>query len=356
MPDALSKTIPIWCAVLNAALFPDRPASHTLHTPPNVVSPTEHSQIAALLPTFLASLHDLALDLTPLRTKLTKPLRPLWITPGTSLGPESSREAIFDDYRPVVCCTASSKSSGELATFEGYVQGAADDTEHWAMGLTAPLFWAHSDLLLSTPEDELPAVISGLLADEKRNAQEQAGVRVARSIYVAPLPLPESADENECQIVFLETATPRDGWVKSPRRMEVGLGNPRQASKNLRSALPAISSFAERFFLPEHQPQHADPSQPGAVVAEKTGVTADTGGERRLVVACTTGKDLSLATALALHCRLFTFDDEPLEAPAEDGSLNKAAIRQRLGRMMIAFPEANPHRATLQSVNSFLMG
>ena len=348
MPDALSKTIPIWCAVLNAALFPDHPASHTLHTPPKVVPSSEHSQIAALLPTFISSLQSLALDLPSLRTKLSKPLRPLWITPETQLGPESpDQEAIFDEYRPVVCCTASSKSSGELATFEGYVQGAADDTEHWAMGLTAPLFWANSERLLSTPEEDLPAVISELLTDEKRNAQEQAGVRVANSIYVCPLPLPASQDENECQVVFLDNSTtPLQDWEKGPRRMEVGLGNSRQASKNLRSALPVISSFAERFLLPG--PKDMDDTDAVGLDGQVQ--------EKRLVIACPTGKDISLATALALHCRLFTFDDEPLPAPVENGSLNKAAIRQRLGRMMIAFPEANPHRATLQSVNSFLMG
>lgn len=345
MPDALSKTIPIWCAVLNAALFPEHPASHTLHTPPNVVPSSEHSQITARLPTFLASLNALSLDLPTLRKKLTKPLRPLWITPGTSLPASSDRAPVFEDYRPVVCCTASSKSSGELADFEGYVQGAADDTEHWAMGLTAPLFWAHSELLLSTPEEDLPDVIAGLLAEEKHNAREQAGVRVADRIYVCPLPLAPSPDETECQVVFLDAATPREEWAKSPRRMEVGLGNPRQASKNLRSALPAISAFAEHFLL--------RPDMPGAEDKADTPESQTRG--TRLVIACPTGKDLSLATALALHCRLFTPSDELLDRPAED-ALNKTAIRQRLGRMMLAFPEANPHRATLQSVNSFLMG
>ncbi|MBE3046068.1 hypothetical protein IMZ48_26710, partial [Candidatus Bathyarchaeota archaeon] len=350
----LSKTIPIWCAVLNAALFPDLPSSHTLHTPPNVVTPTENAQITARLPTFLASLASLALDLPSLRAKLTKPLRPLWITPGTALPPSPDKSPIFEDYRPVVCCTASSKSSGELGAFEGYVQGAADDTEHWAMGLTAPLFWANSELLLSTDEEDLPGVISGLLDEEKDNAREQAGVRVADRIYVCPLPLAPSEDETECQIVFLDVATPREDWVKGPRRMEVGLGNSRQAQKNLRSALPAISSFAERFLLcPENAGTAREPT-PGA--EDRTGGPESQTREARLVIACPTGKDLSLATALALHCRLFTPDDSLLARPVEDASLNKAAIRQRLGRMMIAFPEANPARATLQSVNSFLMG
>lgn len=371
MPDALSKTIPIWCAVLNAALFPDTPASHALHTPPNVVSPTEHSQITALLPSLLTSLQALNLDLPSLRAKLSKPLRPFWVTPDTQLGPPSERETIFEGYRPVVCCTASSKSSSELSSFEGYVQGAADDTEHWAMGLTAPVFWAHSDLLLSTPEADLPALIAKLLEEEKGKGGGRGRVRVARGIYVCALPLGEPG-EGECQVVFLENAvTPREEWVKSPRRMEIGLGNPKQTSKNLRSALPAISAFAERHFglqpppTPAHPEENQQPPQntqdtrdPESKAGEPQTIGQDPQNreDRGIVIACTTGKDLSMATALALHCRLLTPDEELLAAPPEDASLNKAAIRQRLGRMMIAFPEANPQRAMLQSVNSFLMG
>lgn len=355
MPDALSKTIPIWCAVLNAALFPDTPASHALHTPPNVVSPTEHSQITALLPSLLSSLQSLNLDLPSLRTKLSKPLRPFWVTPDTHLGPPSERDTIFEAYRPVVCCTASSKSSSELSSFEGYVQGAADDTEHWAMGLTAPLFWANSALLLSTPEADLAALIGRLLEEEKDKDGGRGRVRVARGIYVCALPLGEPA-EGECQVVFLENkATPREEWVKGPRRMELGLGNPKQTSKNLRSALPDISAFAERHFGLQSSPSPAAPSNTQPSVT-KTDEAQGPKQDRKIVIACTTGKDLSMATALALNCRLLTPGDELLDAPPEDASLNKAAIRQRLGRMMIAFPEANPQRAMLQSVNSFLMG
>lgn len=356
MPDALSKTIPIWCAVLNAALFQDQPTSHTLHTPPNVVSPTEHSQITALLPSLLSSLQDLNLDLPSLRTKLSKPLRPFWVTPDTHLGPPSEREAIFDDYRPVVCCTASSKSSSELSSFEGYVQGAADDTEHWAMGLTAPLFWANSELLLSTPESDLPGLIAKLLEEEKEKGGERGKIRVARGIYVCASPL-EQPGEGECQVVFLENkVTPREEWIKSPKRMEIGLGNPKQTSKNLRSALPEISAFAERHFGLQSTPATSSPSSNTQDSGAQKDEAQRQQDDRRIVVACTTGKDLSMATALALNCRLLTPDDELLASPPEDASLNKAAIRQRLGRMMIAFPEANPQRAMLQSVNSFLMG
>ena len=40
---------------------------------------------------------------------------------------------------------------------------------------------------------------------------------------------------------------------------------------------------------------------------------------------------------------------------ARPEDLNKDIIRVRMGRIATAVPEANPSRATLQSVNSFLM-
>jgi tRNA A64-2'-O-ribosylphosphate transferase len=43
MPDALSKTIPIWCYVINCAVFDDQ--KHALYTPPHAVSKSEHAQI-----------------------------------------------------------------------------------------------------------------------------------------------------------------------------------------------------------------------------------------------------------------------------------------------------------------------
>jgi tRNA A64-2'-O-ribosylphosphate transferase len=45
MPDALSKTIPIWCCVLNRALFGGEGVKHELYTPPHAVSESEHAQI-----------------------------------------------------------------------------------------------------------------------------------------------------------------------------------------------------------------------------------------------------------------------------------------------------------------------
>lgn len=53
MPDALSKTIPIWCAVINRLLFEDMYESHKLSTPKDVVGSSEHTKIEELLHGFV---------------------------------------------------------------------------------------------------------------------------------------------------------------------------------------------------------------------------------------------------------------------------------------------------------------
>ena len=62
MPDALSKTVPIWTCVLNRHLFPNLPESHELRTPPNVISQSEHSQIESRIEGFVQQLKVRNLD------------------------------------------------------------------------------------------------------------------------------------------------------------------------------------------------------------------------------------------------------------------------------------------------------
>jgi len=56
MPDALSKTIPIWCTVLNRALFPSETAYHSVQLPPNYLGVSEESQIESRIDGFVSSL------------------------------------------------------------------------------------------------------------------------------------------------------------------------------------------------------------------------------------------------------------------------------------------------------------
>ena len=275
---------------------------------------------------------------------------------GDTTGTTKKREAVFEDAHPIILLTASSSVSTELSSTEGYVQGAADDAENWAMGSTPRLFWANHDALLSEAEADLPSRIAEILARDKMSSASPSpsspGKEVAKNLFVHPLPLPRAQDAaNECQVVFLPEVRKKEDWVVSESRMEAGLGNQRVTSKFLRGALPDICSFVERFLVRHHQLQQDRDQEPEQNASERASEVVP-----RIVVACESGKDISLGAALAIRCYLFD-DEGNFHMPgSERKPLNKVAIRMKLSRMMMAYPDANPHRSTLQSVNSFLMG
>lgn len=330
MPDALSTTIPIWCTVLNMALLPSHPASATLHLPPYMAA-TAHAQITALIPSFVESFLALNLDLDAYHLK--KPLRPLWVTQDSILGETAEDGVIFEDYRPVICCTASRRVVGSEVDEGGYIQGAGDDTENWAHGLTAPLFWAHADQLLSTSEADLPDLIKSLVEAHRAQSltQQHARTQLSRAIAVQKLPA-DAVLGDTCTITLTSSPTPKESWVKSPKLMEVGLGKSKIASRNLRPALPEICKFVK-----------------SAVENSRA-----SGAAPSILVACESGRDLSVGVALAVDCYLLDGDGQPRGSDVVV-SFNKALIKTRLGAFMTKFPDANPSRATLQSVNSFLM-
>ncbi|KAI0101567.1 initiator tRNA phosphoribosyl transferase [Nemania sp. FL0031] len=349
MPDALSKTVPIWCCVLNHVLFPktdtemeaeaEEPHRHRLYTPPNVVSPSEHAQAEARIPEHVAALRALDVDVAALRRLVAKPLRPVWVTQESLLVPT---ERVFEDAHPVICCTSSRRVPGGEMSEGGYIQGAGDDTENWALGLTAPVFWSNIDLLLSTPESDLPDLVRSLVANQTAGLALNSPVQVARHLFVSQLPVP-AQDASTCTVTFVPKTTEQSSWVKSPKLMEVGIGKQKLASRNLRVALASICDFVYAYLRDEIPDEGAvSPSPPPST-------------PKRILIACETGKDLSIGVALALVCRFF--DDEGNYSPrAPDSAPNKSLIKMKLGRIMMAFPEANPSRATLQSVNSYLMG
>lgn len=366
MPDALSTTIPIWCTVLNMALLPDNPLSSNLFLPPYLPAST-HSQITALIPTFLSSLKELNLTFPK---SLTKPLRPLWITQDSSLPhpPDSDDDdedqdqgVIFQEYRPVICCTASRRVVGSEVDEGGYIQGAGDDTENWALGLTPDVFWANTTTFLSAAEADVPDLIIKLVEEAKAQRQSapsgdanpatlprkqltpHLSVRAISPLDLSSPTTPSSQQKqqpSECLILLTETPTPKETWLLSPTLLRVGLGKHKTASRNLRLALTEICSFATRF-LQNHQHTNA--------------VDASNNAEPpQIIVACDSGRDLSVGVALALSCYLFD-DEGRFRVPDDKVVFNKTLVKMRLGTIMTVYPEANPSRSTLQSVNSFLM-
>jgi tRNA A64-2'-O-ribosylphosphate transferase len=333
MPDALSKTIPIWTTVMNRILFPEHTESHEMVTPPTVVGASEHAQIAARISGFVESLQTLDLDLASIRQKLTKPLRPIWVTPRSTL-PTVLPE--FSSFHPVVLLTASSRVSGSEATSEtGYVQGAADDAEAWAHGLTAPLFWQHSEALLSAPEDMIEEVIAGLVAqgDGNKGAQLTA-IGPGKRVAIGTIDAAETdAQETDLVITVSSKESETLRLKMKTRYLHLTLVDGKVGSRQLRHSLPNL------------------------IASIKAQISATP--TSRIVAADISGKDQGVGVALAVLCLFITDDgdirpvDEIKEPP---NGLNKQIIKQKLSWISVAKPDANPSRTTLQSVNAFLLG
>ncbi|KAK6593458.1 hypothetical protein H4I95_11247 [Botrytis cinerea] len=341
MPDALSKTIPIWCCVLNRVFFPDIPTAHKLYAPPQVVSDSEQAQMANLIPQFVQAFQTLNLPIESFREKIHKPIRPIWMTPESQI---SETGEIFKDFHPVVCCTVSRRVSGGEISEGGYIQGAGDDTENWAHGLTPNIFWSNQEILFETSEEDLPGLIETLINQTSSSLGSSDNLRIVKptsclSISTIDALPPPTPNINTCIIVLLPKLTPKETWHTSPTRLDIGLGAKKVGSKNLRAALPTISSFFLENLSAHPAPQSSDTSI-------------------QIIVACESGHDLSVGVALALLCLYFEHSGKLKSGSGEGGEkaeVNKDFIRQRLTWISTSMPDANPSRATLQSVNSFLM-
>jgi tRNA A64-2'-O-ribosylphosphate transferase len=179
MPDALMKTVPIWCAVFNRLLFAGDVEAGQLYTPSKCVSRSEHAQIEQQLDGFVSELKKLQLDIAELRAKVSKPLRPFWVTVESQL---PATPQTYEDFYPIVLCTASRRVKGGEVSEGGYIQGAGDDAEGWSHGLTPGLFWQYEDELLATSEEELPGLITSYLQTS------QQGIPNANFIKIKNVP------------------------------------------------------------------------------------------------------------------------------------------------------------------------
>ncbi|KAJ5495160.1 hypothetical protein N7539_000276 [Penicillium diatomitis] len=325
MPDALSKTVPIWCAVLNRALFPEQEEYHCVNLPPNYLGESEESQIASRIDGFVHSLQSLKLDLTHLRQQLGKPMQVAWanrsyIHPPNLLPNHNSHL--------LVLCSASRRVQGAEMSEGGYIQGAGDDSEAWAHGLTPPVFWANREILKQTAEEDLPGVIADLVAEYKRqNTVHQATlIAPTRNLYISQTDVRVDVG-TQYDLVIDCHGDPRTTEGNSGR-LNLGCASAKLGSRDLRKSLSRVREF----------------------IAAQLGSDSS----RTLLVTCETGKDLSAGVVLAIVC-LFYAEDGSFDVSQSKRSMSKQFIRQRLAWIVSSKHDVNPSRSTLQSVNAFLM-
>lgn len=328
MPDALSKTVPVWTCVLNRLLFPDAEETRKLRTPEHVVGRSEHAQMEQRISQFVAEAQSLALDLDGLRTKLGgKPMFPVWITPDASVDltvPQQSAERNL-----IALCTASGRSSSSGPLGSAYVQGAADDSEAWALGLSAAMFWANSERLLLTGEDDLPSVMTDIVAEstDQESIRDAVLVKPTENVWIGSNAAAEGAKQS--YDVVVSCSEEPDIVIASRLKtayLHLSCSTGKVGSRQLRAQLPKLERIE-------------------AALKPKS----------RILVTCPTGRDLAVGAALALICRQCR-DDGKLGAAFSNVSPSKTLIKHRLSWIMVSMPDAAPSRATLQSVNAFLLG
>ncbi|OJJ48295.1 hypothetical protein ASPZODRAFT_130272 [Penicilliopsis zonata CBS 506.65] len=325
MPDALSKTVPIWCAVLNRALFPSERTYHAVQFPPNFLGSSEESQIERRIDGFVKSLKDLKLDLGDLRQQLGNPIRVAWAN-RSYFHPTDLHKG--EGYNLLVLCSASKRVHGAEISEGGYIQGAGDDSEGWAHGLIPPVFWANKSALFATAEDDLPGFIEELMGEyrQQTDGQQTHLILPTKNLFLSQRD-PQLHDSGAYDLVIDCNGKPNTD-DESPNRLDLGCGSLKLGSRDLRKSLDKVQAFVRSRL-------GADPSL-------------------KLLVTCESGKDLSAGTLLTILC-LFYDDSGDFSTQKQGQAMNKQFIRQRLAWIMSSKPDANPSRSTLQSVNAFLM-
>lgn len=249
-PDALSKTVPLWCRVLNAAaVAAGDPGVRAENVPagaaafPPWIAPSEVAAMEDLVPLFATRLAE-----TGLRPVLRRPLRCHWIAAndrdaeaqGRAFGSNnlhlaaataaSAGKATHPEMAttPVLLLSASGDADGPRASRGGwtYIPGAGDDHTTWARGLDAATFWRHAAHLTDP--------LASLLEVERRvSAVVAAPMEATRDI---------SQDNDDDEVAGAsEAKAVRHGAVMTVERVSCGTGGAPGASAVRRvGSLPLV--------------------------------------------------------------------------------------------------------------------
>ncbi|GAA5997372.1 tRNA A64-2'-O-ribosylphosphate transferase [Rhodotorula paludigena] len=359
-PDALSKTIPLWCATLNRArvlLLPPAPDNSSvtveewqrqgcLYTSPQAVGRSEHAQIEEKIEGWAQDLASSAYDLSALKA-LDRPLRPFFVSPASTLTP--SPASSFPTCYAVICASASKlaeEADGlERALGFTYVQGSGDDHEAWSKGLTPPVFWQHADEILGASREEIDCVIERILATSSLaalNIADPASSSTPSSTQIRSTNLylrfaassaGSAADDTTLITVSASKAPPLTDSTPSPTSL---------------SAKPGKAGY-NSFFSPAYLEPALELATDKLSQGSKVCVSVLAGEAQ------SEANDLGVAVALILLARLYDEDGQLLDSAAPPPVVSKDRIRIRLQWVLEAFPTVNPSRAVLNRVNEFAM-
>lgn len=401
MPDALSKTVPIWCAVLNEASRrvhgkPNQGGS-SLHLYARMVSDSEASQIEELLDgwvtAFIVSQHtffetcsagahphplqssDLPIPLLPL------PLVPRFVIPSDAI---SSVAALHKqtDVLHVVCVSASrSTPTPDVTTTDSwiYIQGAGDDEESWAQGLTPATFWRRREEILASREACTSTIERIVEQGKVETASSSKGALSPSRIQGTPIDLElgagsvgEDRAKDFALVVDCEAAAPSSQRQEleqqlEPSILQLGLVPGKAGLRAFRAVLPSVIVSIVLV-------RSADAELTRLALAQNSVTSAllkQGSAGKSVLIAGSLGSDLPGAVAVAVlsasfdgHRNLVRHVAGSTEAP---GDLNQEALerhraglskddaRRRLQWLLASVPQASPSRAHLLRVNEVLL-
>ncbi|KAG8952735.1 hypothetical protein FRC04_003658 [Tulasnella sp. 424] len=326
LPDALTKTVPIWCSVINRALVQKYtiPTFDTaLSTPSYAVSPSEHSQIEGRLDAWTNRLLNSTFDIP----RLSKPLRPIWITPSVSMLPPLSGEL---EFFPIICLSASEHVPEGIERRHGYcyVQGSGDDHESWSRGLTPPEFWRNVDQIQRADDEDMPMVVDAIVSEARTAHAFTSWIPIAKvqsRIMLASTPAPKPSD-SDIPTIYVADSVPDDPLSTSMLVLQILHGKAGQ--RQFMEALPRAIRFTAR---------HLNDSSRDSVRIV---------GESEL--------DAALGIAMVVLAALFDGDGR-YTGQSEKHEHTKKSIRTRLEWIQQNFPGANPSRTTMNRINEYFM-
>ncbi|GAA5897448.1 hypothetical protein JCM6882_001889 [Rhodosporidiobolus microsporus] len=392
-PDALSKTIPLWCAVLNRAralrlppspenadVSPEEWAEQgALYTSPQAVGRSEHSQVEVKIEGWAQDLVNSAYDLSSLLS-LRRPLRPFFVSPSSTLPatPLGASSRSFSSCLPIICCSASKLVGSSSSDEDGgdgadwverergftYVQGSGDDHEAWSRGLTPGAFWKNSEEILKAGRDEIDEVIARVVLEQFKVDEGEADKEGGDETTFTPIRSTGLSLAFAVDPAALPSPSP-----DTPLLITVATSRTAPASNSTSSTSPASSSPTPKRLDLLTRPGKAGYNSffsaalasPLTAALEAATAALKEGKEVRVAVAKNEegsqgeANDLGVAVALILLVRLFDPSGALLPAESPTPSITKDLIRARLQWFLEACPTINPSRASLNQINTLLM-
>lgn len=371
MPDALLKTIPIWCAVLNSILYEGvtiqdsalkaLQSNNWLVQFEEIISNNEFNSMVTRIPALVAEVKRLKLfDQVRLIQVLgsTKPLIPVWFYHG-----KTKQNLQLDKYFIVCCVTASMRSEKTItvrhavedevkATSWSYVQGSGDDHELWATNdicegeLLPTYFWdnLYNSLIIDNDtgyiydwlgNDELiekvndtyrhnnsKATLDELNLDISNVKNDANSTNISLGIIDGDIEcstLHNSYPEINQLIIMSQNKVTNIPEKSAITVFQLNIDSSKKGSKQLREIFPKIV--------------------PNLDIS------------KNITILCDNGKDLSAGLTVLLLCKHFDLDWKLVEG---QNRVNKDLVKKQLD-LLSTVRKINPSRNTLQSVNTYLM-